>query len=225
VSLRVLAASSLTEAFAVEAQDFQAANGGVKVEFAFDASSNLARQVDNGGPGDALATADEQTMGAVVKAGHAATPPVVIARNELEIVVKAGNPQHVNGLADLARPDVKFALCAPQVPCGRLGAAALHKSGVDAKPVSLEEDVKAVVTKVALGEVDAGVVYSTDVRAAGPQLEGVPVAHAEDGDLLAVYPVTVLTGSKHAAEARAWVEYLLSPAGQRVLRDHGFRVG
>jgi molybdate transport system substrate-binding protein len=224
VSLTVLAASSLTESFTGLAMRFEKANTGVEVELDFESSSSLARKVTEGAPADVLATADEKSMATVVDAAQVKGGyPVVIARNRLEIAVANGNPRRITGLPDLGRAGITFVLCAPQVPCGSLGARLLAKARVtNANPVSLEENVKAALAKVVLGEVDAALVYTTDVRAAGGKVLGIQVENADDPDAEAVYSLAVLEDSSHAEAARRWVAFIRSDEGQAVLRDFGF---
>jgi molybdate transport system substrate-binding protein len=222
--LNVLAASSLTESFTALGKAYEATHSDVNVTFDFESSSSLVRKVIDGAPGDVLATADESSMTDAVNAGAiAAGAPVVVARNRLEIVVAPGNPKAITNLADLGRAAITFVLCAPQVPCGRLGALALQKDGVnDAKAASLEENVKAVLTKVVLGEADAGLVYATDVRTAGDKVTGVPITEANDPELRANYPVAVLARSARAGSAQKWVDFVSSTEGQSALAQFGF---
>jgi molybdate transport system substrate-binding protein len=219
--LRVLAAASLTEAFTELGRRFEADHPGLDVTFTFAASSALARQVNDGAPADVLVTADEASMAAVTAAGNAADPQT-IARNRLAIVVGPGNPRRIDALADLGRRGVVFVVCAPEVPCGRFAAAALERAGVTATPASLEENVKAVVSRVTLDEADAGIVYVTDVRAAGDEVAGVDIDIADDPDLEAVYPAAITTGASNPQAAKAWIDHVRSAGGRRVLASHGF---
>jgi molybdate transport system substrate-binding protein len=219
-TLTVLAASSLSDAFTELGAMFDDAHDGVDVRFSFAASSALLQQLEQGAPADVIATADEESMRRAIAASSAANP-TVIARNRLSIIVEPGNPQRVTGLADLARPDIVFVLCAPDVPCGKLAAAALTRAGVTAAPKSLEENVKGVVSRVTLGEADAGIVYVTDVRAAGNDAEGVAIDIAAETDLEAVYSVAVTARAQRADLARSWIDFLVGPA-QRTLRAYGF---
>ena len=216
--LTVFAASSLTESFTEIAHDFEQTYRGAHVTLHFGGSAALAEQVEQGAPADVLVTADEATMARVSDAGS----PTLIARNRLSIVVEKGNPRKINGVADLARSDVVLVLCATQVPCGHLAATALAKANVSAAPRSLEENVKGVVSKVMLGEADAGIVYVTDLREAGDKVEGVTIANADDPELEAVYPVAVLGRTRESFLANAWKGFLIADFGQRVLRAHGF---
>jgi len=220
-NLQVFAASSLTEAFTAMGKDFEAAHPGLKVTFSFAASSALAQQVNDGGPADVLVTADDSNMEKVTDAGNA-TDPKTFARNRLAILVGKGNPKGITRLEDLGTSGVVFVLCAPEVPCGKFGAAAMTKAGVTAKPASLEENVKAVVSKVTLGEADAGIVYVTDVKAAGDKAEGVAVENADDPELQAVYPIAVTKQAKNTDAATAWIDYVLSDEGQATLATYGF---
>ena len=219
--LQVFAASSLTEAFTQMGKDFQAAHPDAKVTFNFAASSALAEQVNQGGPADVIVTADESNMKKVTDPGNAMDPEA-IARNQLSIIVGKGNPKSITGLKDLEKSGVVFVLCAPEVPCGKFGQKALDMAGVTAKPASLEENVKAVVSKVTLGEADAGIVYVTDVKAAGDKAVGVAVQNADDPDLQAVYPIAVTKQAKNVDAARAWIDYVLSDEGQATLAKYGF---
>lgn len=220
-TLTVLAASSLTEAFSELGPAFEAAHDGVTVTFSFAASSALAEQVNQGAPGDVLVTADEANMQQVVDAGNA-SDPTVIATNRLALLVEHGNPKQITGLHDLARDDVVFVLCAEAVPCGKLGARALEKAGIDRAPASLEENVKAVVSKVTLGEADAGIVYVSDAFAAAGKADGMDIDIAADPGLIATYPMAVLSQTKRASLAREWIDFVLSDPSQEVLRSHGF---
>jgi molybdate transport system substrate-binding protein len=218
-TVRVFAASSLTGALEDVADAFEASasGAGVDVTFQFGASSTLAQQLRSGATADVFASADAETMAR----GAPGAKPVVIARNRLALVVERGNPKGIDSLDDLDASGIVFVLCAPAVPCGRLGAALLAKAGTTAKPASYEENVKAVVSKVALGEADAGVVYETDVAAArrARAADGVALAIADDPALEAVYPMAVLSPSP---SARAFGAFVTSDAGQRIFRAHGF---
>lgn len=218
--LTVLAAASLTESFTELGEDFMDANPGLRITFSFGGSSGLAQQIVAGAPADVFAAADEATMQTVVEAGDGGDPPQVFARNSLEIAVPAGNPATVRGLDDLSRDDLAIALCAPQVPCGAAAVRLLDAAGVQAAPDTFERDVRAALTKVRLGEVDAALVYRTDVLAGGSQVESVPVPEATAGETN--YPITVLTDAPNEAAARAFVGYVISGKGQQVLADAGF---
>jgi molybdate transport system substrate-binding protein len=219
--IKVFAASSLTEAFTEMAKEFKAEHPDVTVTFNFAASSALATQINEGAPSDIYVSADEPNMKKVTDEGNA-NDPEIIARNRLSILVEKGNPKAIKSLDDFDKSGVIYVLCAPEVPCGRFGAAALTRAGVTAKPASLEENVKAVVTKVTLGEADAGIVYVTDVKAAGNTAEGVSIAFADDTTLEAVYPQAITKASTNTEVAQAWQEFVLSDEGQEILAGFGF---
>jgi molybdate transport system substrate-binding protein len=217
-TVTVFAAASLTEAFRTIGKDFEAAHPGTKVELNFAGSSTLARQIVEGAPADVFASADEDNMQKV--AGEVAGTPQVFARNRLAIIVPKGNPKHVAGLADLTRAGMTLALTAPAVPVGRYALEAFAKAGVTAPAGSNEVDVKAVVTRVSMGEADAGIVYVTDVTAGGAKVEGVAIPDAHN--VIARYPIAALKAAPNAAAARELVAYVLSAAAQRVLAGSGF---
>ena len=218
-TVTVLAAASLTDAFEELATAFEADHPDVDVALTFDGSSALATQILEGVPADVFASADEVSLAKVVDAGAAAGDVVPFATSSLQIVVPEGNPLGIQGLADLTA-DLRLSLCAPEVPCGRYAAEAFGKAGLEVPPASGEENVRGVLTKVALGEADAGIVYATDVRA-NADVEGVdlPVAH----QVRAVYPATVLADAPNPGAAAAFVDLLTSTSGQRILESHGFR--
>lgn len=218
-AITVLAAASLADAFEAIGVAFEEAHPRVEVAFSFGPSSSLAEQAVAGAPADVLATASEATMQTAVDGG-AAADAVPFARNTMTIAVPAGNPAAVTGLHDLADPDVRLALCQEQVPCGVAARQVFANAGVAATPVSLEPDVRAVLSKVTLGEVDAGVVYVTDVTAAGEGVTAVPIP--ADVNATTTYPIAVLTGSAHRDVAQAFVALVLSARGQDALADAGF---
>ncbi|HEU4676920.1 MAG TPA: molybdate ABC transporter substrate-binding protein [Motilibacteraceae bacterium] len=218
-SITVLAAASLTGSFTELAHRFEAAHPGSKVVLSFGASSTLAQQALAGAPADVFASASQKNMDQVVQGG-AAGAPRVFARNVMELAVPPADPAGISGLADLARPGVKLVLCQPQVPCGALAATVLQKAGVTAHPVSLETDVKATLTKVELGEADAGIVYVTDVKAAGSKVKGISIPAAVNAST--DYPVAVLKDAPNSALAEQFVSYLLSEEGSSVLAQAGF---
>lgn len=219
-SITVFAAASLTEAFTTLGQQFEAANLGVKVTFSFAASSALAMQITSGAPADVFASASTKNMARVVSAGDASDPKV-FATNVMEIAVPSANPGKVTGIDSLASSSVKTALCQPQVPCGVVAQQVFTNAKVTVKPVTLEPDVKSVLSKVQLNEVDAGMVYVTDVKAAGDQVKGVEIP--ADINASTDYPIAALSKSSNAAVAAAFVDYVLSPAGESVLTAAGFQ--
>ncbi len=206
--LTVLAAASLSEAF----EDL---GRGTAVTYSFAGSQQLVAQVEAGAPVDVVATADPDAMDRVARAGLVETPRT-FARNRLAIAVEPGNPQRIEGLADLARNGLKVVLADPAVPAGRYAGQALERAGVRVRPVSLELDVKAVARKVAAGEADAGIVYATDVVA------GSAVAIPDAANVLVTYPVAVARAPANRRAAEAFVDRLLGEPGQDALTAHGF---
>ncbi len=218
--ISVFAAASLTEAFKAVQPAFEKIYPKASVQLNFAGTPTLLTQIQQGAFADVLASADLPNMQKAVDGGLVTGTPQVFTRNQLAIVVPAGNPKHVSGLPDLARPDVLFIAAAPNVPAGQYGVQALAKAGVKATPRSLETDVKAVVAKVSLGEADAGIVYVTDVKAAGAKVMGVAIP--TDQNVVASYPVAALKDAKNPEGARAFVDFLLSVGGQKLLSDFGF---
>jgi molybdate transport system substrate-binding protein len=218
-SITVFAASSLKEAFTTIGQQFEAAHPGVKVTFSFAASSALAQQIDSGAPADVFASASKTTMQQVVDSAGASTPTDFV-KNVMEIATPPANPANVTTVNDLAKPAVKVALCQPQVPCGTTAQKVFTNAGITVKPVTLEPDVKSVLAKVTLGEVDAGMVYATDVLAAGSTVKGVEIP--DDVNASTTYPIAALTKAPNASTAQAFVAYVLSSDGQTVLKNAGF---
>ena len=219
-TVAVFAAASLTDAFRTIGKDFETAHPRATVDFNFAGSSTLVRQIVEGAPADVFASADEENMQKLVAAGDVVGAPQVFVRNRLAIIVPAGNPKHVAALADLGRSGMTIALAAPAVPVGRYALEAFGKAGVTAPAGSNEADVKAVVTRVSMGEADAGIVYATDVAAGGAKVEGVAIPDAHN--VVARYPIATLKGAPNAAGARDFVAYVLSAPAQRVLAGAGF---
>ena len=217
-TIDVFAAASLTGAFTEIGAAFEAAHPGTRVVLNFGASSALAQQVLSGAPADVFAAASPVTMATVVDAGDAADPRVFV-RNRLQIAVPVDNPGKVTGLADLARPELTIALCAPKVPCGAAAAKAFAAAGLTAAPDTLEQNVKAALSKVVLGEVDAALVYRTDVLAAGDKVRGITFPEADRA--VNDYPIATITEAENIVGAAAFVTYVLTD-GQRVLVAAGF---
>jgi molybdate transport system substrate-binding protein len=220
-TVTVFAAASLTDVFTDLGEQLEADNPGLEVQFNFAGSSALATQITQGAPADVFASANAGQMAVVTDAGLAAEPEA-FAANVLEIAVPAGNPAGVAGLADFAREELALAVCAPEVPCGSAAEDVFAVAGVAAVPDTQEEDVRAALTKVELGEVDAALVYATDVASAGDAVEGIPFPEAEEA--VNDYPVCVLEAAPNRAGAQAFVDLVLSDAGRDALADAGFRV-
>jgi molybdate transport system substrate-binding protein len=217
----VFAAASLTAAFRAVGAAYEAAHPGTKVTFNFAGSPTLVQQIREGAPADVFASADEATMQTLVEAGAVSGTPRIFAGNRLQIAVAKGNPHRITGLADLARPGLVVVLCGDTVPCGRYGLEAFARAGAKAPAGSREPDVKAVLNKVALGEADAGLVYATDVRAARERVGGVDIP--TDHDVVARYPIAALRDAAHAEAARAFIAFVLSDPGTKILGEYGFQ--
>jgi molybdate transport system substrate-binding protein len=219
-TITVFAAASLMGTFTQLGKQFDAAHPGDTVKFSFGPSSGLATQLTSGAPADVFASAAPANMDTVVTAGDAANPQD-FAKNTMEVAVPPNNPAKVKSVNDLAKSSVKVALCQPQVPCGVVAAEVFKNASIKVKPVTLQPDVKSVLTQVELGSVDAGMVYVTDVMAAGSKVKGVQIPSSDNASTL--YPIATITNSKHKSIAQSFVAYVLSPAGQQVLTAAGFQ--
>ncbi len=216
--LLVFAAASLTDAFGDLADAFTTANPEAEVAVSPAGSAALREQILAGAPADVFAAADPGIMEEVRAAGETTDGPRVFARNRLTIAVPVGNPGAVKGPGDLERPDLLIGLCAVGVPCGDLARAALADLGVEAVPDTNEPDVRALLTRIEADELDAGIVYATDVLAAAGRVESVDL----DATVEASYPIAVLRSAPNPTAAAAFVDFVLSAEGQRILAEHGF---
>jgi len=220
-AVTVFAAASLTDAFIEIGDAFMTANPDAEVTFNFAASSELVTQINEGGaPADVFASADQNNMTKLTDAGNNRSDPVVFATNVLELIVEPGNPQGITGVADLANDDLITVVCAPEVPCGNYAQQIFDAEGVTVNPDSLEENVRAVVTKVTAGEADAGIVYKTDVTAAGDQADGVEIS--PDINVIAEYPIAVTEAASDPEAAQAFIDFILGEQGQQFLNSYGF---
>jgi molybdate transport system substrate-binding protein len=222
-TLTVYAAASLTTTFEEIAHQFEAEHEGVEVELNFAGSSDLVTQIQEGAPADVFASADTANMDKLVDADLTAEDPRNFATNTLEIVTPPDNPAGVASFQDLAAPDLQLVVCAPEVPCGAATATMAESLGVALAPVSEEQSVADVLAKVTSGEADAGVVYVTDVTAAGDSVLGVPFP--ESGDVVNTYPIAPVDGSDEEDLAADFVAFVLGDTGQQVLADAGFGPG
>ncbi|MFD3717192.1 molybdate ABC transporter substrate-binding protein [Streptomyces sp. NPDC058674] len=216
--LTVLAASSLTDVFTTAGAAYEKSHPGTKVTFSFAGSQELAAQVKQGAPADALVTADTRTMDGLTAEVNT---PSVIAKNRLVIAAGKGNPFKIDDLKDLADSKIKVVLAAPQVPVGRYSKEILDRQGVPVKPVSQEPNVRAVLSKVELGEADAGLVYKTDSAKSGDKVVAVDIP--DDQNAVASYPAASLKQSENAEAAAAFVAWLTGPEAQKILQDAGFQ--
>ncbi|MFF0109889.1 molybdate ABC transporter substrate-binding protein [Streptomyces hirsutus] len=219
-TVTVFAAASLTESFTTLGERFEKANPGTEVTFSFGGSDSLAAGITSGAPADVFASASPKTMKIVTEAGDAAGTPAAFVRNQLEIATLPGNPDRISSLKDLTDPKLKVVLCDKKVPCGAAAQTALDASGLKLTPVSYEQDVKSALTKVELKEADAALVYKTDVHAAGDKVEGVDFPEAAEA--VNDYPIVLLKDAPNAGAAEAFIAYVRSDEGQRVLADAGF---
>ncbi|MFE2503006.1 molybdate ABC transporter substrate-binding protein [Streptomyces rubiginosohelvolus] len=216
--LTVLAASSLTDVFKEAGAAYEKANPGTEVTFSFAGSQELAAQVKQGAPADALVTADTKTMDGL--SGDTGKP-TVIAKNRLVIATGESNPEKIENLKDLADPKLKVVLAAPEVPVGRYSEQILDAQKIEVKPVSQEPNVRAVLSKVELGEADAGLVYKTDAATATDKVDAIEIPDAENA--IASYPAATLKASKHSEAAAAFVAWLSTPEAQKILQGAGFQ--
>jgi molybdate transport system substrate-binding protein len=219
-TVTVLAAASLTSAFGQLAAEFDRAYPGTHVALSFGGSSMLAEQIINGAPADVFASADQTNLAKVSSAGMIHGTPTPFAENRLEIVVARGNPKHISTLADLDRHGLVISLAGPAVPVGRYARQAFAEARVKVPAASQATDVSQVITQVELGQADAGVVYVTDVRAAGSKVSGVAIPSSSN--VQARYPIGVVKGGADTAGGSAFVSFVTSPDGEAVLARYGF---
>src|SRR3954454_17546929 len=219
-TITVFAAASLTGAFTEIGKAFQTANPGASVRFNFASSSTLATQINQGAPADVFASADDANMKRVTDADSNLGTPIEFATNKLQVIVGKGNPKGVTSVTDLAKFGITSVTCDPAVPIGTYTQQVFQKAGITVKPKSLEPDVKGIVTKVTAGEADAGVVYATDVLAAGSNAQGVVIP--DTWNVVAHYPVSVIRATKDAYSAQVFMKYVLSGDGQAILARWGF---
>jgi molybdate transport system substrate-binding protein len=219
--LTVFAAASLKNTFTKFGQEFEAAHPGVKVTFNFGGSDTLAASIVSGAPADVFASASTATMTTVTKANDNAAAPVDFAKNTLEIAVAPGNPKKIATIDQLADKANKVALCAKTVPCGAAAVKALAAAKVNVTPVTYEQDVTSALTKVELGEVDAALVYRTDVQGAKGKVVGVDFPAATQA--VTTYPIAPLTHATNSAAAQAFTAFVLASAAQQELATAGFQ--
>ncbi|MEU6532755.1 molybdate ABC transporter substrate-binding protein [Streptomyces sp. NPDC046928] len=216
----VFAAASLKESFEELGRTFERDHPDTKVTFSFGGSDALAASITGGAPADVFASASPKTMKIVTDAGDSSGAPATFVRNQLQIATLPGNPHKIASLKDLTGSGLKVVLCDRTVPCGAAAQKALDAGRLKLTPVSWEQDVKSALSKVALKEADAALVYRSDVKAAGAKVEGVDFP--ESADAVNDYPITLLKESRNPGTAKAFIELVKSPQGQRVLSEAGF---
>jgi molybdate transport system substrate-binding protein len=216
----VFAAASLSDAFVDMGRALEATDPGLEVRFNFAGSSTLREQLLNGAPADVFAPADPANMEAL-REGGLVEQPAAFARNQMVIAVPAGNPAGVDGLADLAAESLLIGLCAPTVPCGQLAGRVLERAGVIAAVDTEEPDVRALLAKIGAGELDAGIVYATDVQSAAGAVEGIPIPAAHN--VATTYPIAVMMGAANREGAAAFLSLVLSEPGQAIMSRYGFQ--
>jgi molybdate transport system substrate-binding protein len=219
-SISVFAAASLTASFNALGASFQTAHPGVTVKFNYAGSPTLVTQIEQGAPADVFASGDTTNMDKLTTDGFTVGSSSVFAHNQLEIVVAPGNPKGITGLADLAKPGVIYITEAPTVPAGKYSLQALASAGVKVTPKSLETSVTGVISKIETGDADAGIVYTTDVSAAGSKVSGVQIPAANN--VIATYPIVVVKGTTNSVVANVFITYVLSASGQSTLQSFGF---
>jgi molybdate transport system substrate-binding protein len=220
--LLVSAAASLTDAFNGIALAYEAEQAGVDIELNLAGSSTLREQALNGAPADVLVTANLETMAPVVDAGLAVGNPIVFARNRMTIAVPKGNLAGVTGLSDFNDPALLLGLCAEPVPCGSLARHILERAGITPAIDTNEPDVRSLLTKLEADELDAGIVYLTDVIASGDSVEAIAIS--DDVNLATEYPIVVLQSASDPEKARSFVEFVRSERGRAILARHGFEL-
>jgi molybdate transport system substrate-binding protein len=220
VTLKVYAAASLKDTFTDLGRKYEADHDGVNVAFNFGGSSDLVAQIQQGAPADVFASADQKNMDKLVADDLIAGTASPFASNTLEIAVPPTNPAHVTSLKDLSSRDVDVVVCAPEVPCGSAATKVADAAHLRFHTVSEEQSVTDVLNKVTTGQAEAGLVYITDIKAAGDSVKGITIPVAENA--VNVYPIAAVRSGKHVTEARAFVDLVLSPVGQDALQDAGF---
>lgn len=215
--LSVSAAASLKGAFDESIARFGKLFPGVRVTATYDGSSTLATQLQNGARVDVFASADQANM---FRVEDLVRSPEVFARNTLVVVTPKGDAAGIRSLADLAKPGVKTVLCAPEVPCGAASLKLLARAGVTVTPVSQEQNVTAVLTKVRNGEADAGLVYRTDAASAADQVDSFTPAGA--AEVVSAYPIAAVKDTRNPTAAKAFVAFITGAEGQRILASFGF---
>jgi molybdate transport system substrate-binding protein len=223
-TLTISAAASLTDVYNQLKPQFEQANPGTTVRFNFGGSDTLAQQVVQGVPTDVLATASPKTMQTAQQAGRIEGQPVTYAANSLQIAVAPGNPKQIANLQSLVGPQVTEAVCPPAVPCGAAAEAAERAAGVTLDPVSEEQDVRSVLQRVITRNVDAGLVYVTDVKSTNGQVQGIDFPQATAQGAAQNYLIGAVVGSQNADLAQKWIQFVTGPQGDAALTQAGFQL-
>jgi len=219
-TLIVSAAASLTDAFMEMETEFESTHTDVNVILNFAASSTIREQIFEGAPVDVFASADPANMDRVAQAGELDGDPTIFAINRMEIAVPPDNPAGITGLTDFGRGELLVGLCAEGVPCGDHARRVLDNAGVTPDTDTNEPDVRALLAKIQLGELDAGIVYRTDVAAADDTVLGIAIPDAVNVD--ARYPIAILANASNREGAESFVDFVVSEAGRSILTRHGF---
>lgn len=217
--ITVFAAASLQDAFEKLAASFQDAHPGAHITFDFQGSQDLVTALDGGSPADILATANNSTMTDAANKGLVGEQ-TEFATNVLTLIVPAGNPAGVTGINDGSLDKADLVICAPEVPCGEATQKLAAELGVTLNPVSEEQKVTDVRGKVESGEAQAGIVYTTDAAKAGDKVEAITLPA---NSVINHYPIALTKSAANPQAAQAFIDYVLSPEGQKVLQDtYGF---
>jgi molybdate transport system substrate-binding protein len=220
--ITVSAAASLTDSFTALAKAFRVANPKVKVRLNFGSTSTLVAQIRSGAPSDVIAAADLASVAKLVTSGHVVIAPRVFARNSMAIAVKPGNPKKVKSIRDLSRLNT-IAMCGKVAPCGVYGSTVLARAGVIVKESNITRgvDAKATLGAVVTGDADAAIVYKTDVLSAGKTAQTVEISASSN--VKAAYGIAAVRGSKNGSLAKAFVDFVLSEQGWKILKGFGFQ--
>jgi molybdate transport system substrate-binding protein len=216
----VSAASSLTDAFTAIEAEYEARHPDVDIVLNLGGSSSLREQILAGAPVDVFASANQSNVDDLIDAGLIAGRASPLATNQLAIAVPAGNPAGIATLRDLARDDLLIGLCSPSVPCGQYAADTLAGAGVVVSPDTFEPDVRALLTKISAGELDGGIVYQTDIAAAGGAVESIEMP--PEPNVTVLYSIALISGREDGSHAAGLLEFVLGPDGRRILTEFGF---
>ena len=221
VTVTVSAAASLSKAYTELGKQFEQANPSIKVRFNFASSASLVSQIQSGAPTDVFAAADLTSFDKLLASGNVVKSPKVFARNSMQLVVKPGNPLRITSVADLSKASV-VSLCAKSVPCGVYAATVMSRHGIVVAESKITRGIDATATlnAVSTGDADAAMVYSTDALSAKKSVLAIAIPASKNVN--ASYGIAVIRGSKNSKQSEAFVQFVVSPAGQKVLKTFGF---